>query len=488
MKLSPNSSGRDVSGRTDLPESPGTSLHDTRRALMAGVSIQECRVHAALIAYPDALGLSAIEVHSGLDRKTLYGHSEKSGRPSPGVIPAEGQSSALLRCVNRGVFTLEESDRRPMEVQPLSFGPSGKWSSVPHHRDESSTNSPYKKGLEALGEMEEKDLGQGNGGQMTTSAQAPWIERYEQLLRPDRDVWANRAVGNREALGDAGWALAVVYGFEPVSVPLKDVQRVLGLSPKQTQRVVDKLGFERTSGRGAVVTVDFSRLVDELAVEEGWYDRPGLRAAQKAWTADAKRKAAGRRSTRHGYAAYRVHQHRELVAEAISDPSWRQKVLECSEERLAETLEAWVAQHDGQLPEWALAVFGALRAHKDRLVVAATYSDAIAEAETEQHKRDLARHKSRLVDAKPCDYVRMWMEPVDVPDTPAALSAPLPAPQAERVPEGPQGLHERPDREADAGDPGGAGGAARPDRQPVRRGLALIVPRELDLHYGGPAL
>ncbi|NEA52003.1 hypothetical protein [Streptomyces sp. SID10815] len=255
-----------------------------------------------------------------------------------------------------------------------------------------------------------------------TSSEAPWIEQYEQLLRPNRDVWANRPVGNREALGDAGWAIALVYGFEPVSVPLKDVQRLLGLSPKQTQRVADKLGFERTSGRGAVVTVDLSRLVDEQAEEEGWYNGPGLRAAQKARKAHGKAKAAGRRGTRHGYAAYRVHQHRELVAQAIEDPQWRRKVLECSEERLAEALESWMAQHDGELPEWAHSVFGALRAHKDRLDVAATYSDAIAEAETEEHKRDLARHKARLVDAKPADYVRMWLEPAEVPSTPVALT------------------------------------------------------------------
>lgn len=116
-----------------------------------------------------------------------------------------------------------------------------------------------------------------------------------------------------------------------------------------------------------------------------------------------------------------VHQHRELVAQAIEDPEWRRKVLELSEERLSEALEVWVSQHDGELPEWVLMVFGALRAHKDRLDVAATYSDAIAEAETEEHKRDLAKLKARLVDAKPADYVRMWTEPVDVPDTPAVL-------------------------------------------------------------------
>ena len=412
------------------------SLHHTRWALQAGVPVQECRVHAALVADPDVRGLDGIEAKSGLGRKTLLGEKV---RGTSGVLPAEGESSSILRCVTRGIFTVDQDDRRPMQIEALPYGPSGKWSSAHHQTSEGSSNLLYKKGLEALEEKGKKDLGQGNGAQMTTSGEtasvAPWIEQYEQLLRPDRDIWANRAVGNREALGDAGWALAMVYGFEPVQVPLKDVQALLALSPKQVQRVMDKLGFERTSGRGAVVTVDFSRLVHEQAEEEGWYNGPGLRAAQKARKASDKKKAAGRRGTRHGFAAYRVHQHRELVAQAIEDPEWRRKVLELSEERLSEALEVWVSQHDGELPEWALMVFGALRAHKDRLNVAAAFSDAIAEAETEEHKRDLARHKSRLVDATPEDYVQMWAEPVDVPASPAALEAPLPAPQPEVVPE-----------------------------------------------------
>jgi hypothetical protein len=211
----------------------------------------------------------------------------------------------------------------------------------------------------------------------------------------------------------------MVWGFEPVQVPLKDVQAVLGKSAQQTQRVVDKLGFERTKGRGAVVTVDLSFYVCEEAREQGWFTG-GVRAGVKLTAAHRKRQDAGRRGTRHGYAAYRVHQHRELVAQAIVDPQWRRKVLELTEEGLAKALEAWMA-HDGELPQWALTVFGALRAHKDRLAVAATFSDAITEAETEEHKRDLGRHKARLVDATASDYLWMWLEPVDVPDSPEAL-------------------------------------------------------------------
>ncbi|MGR6973220.1 hypothetical protein ACU639_27140 [Streptomyces cynarae] len=209
MKLFPNSSGRYASGRTDLQESPETSLHDTRSALIAGVPIQECRVHGALVTYPDVLGLDAIEARSGLGRKTLLG---EPGRGTSGILPAEGQSSALLHCISRGVFTEVEDERRPMEVQPLSFSPSGKWSSAHHQTSEGSSNLLPKKGLEATEKKEKKDLGIDNGAQMTTSGQAPWIERYEQLLRPDRDIWANRAVGNREARetpgGPSPWSMA----------------------------------------------------------------------------------------------------------------------------------------------------------------------------------------------------------------------------------------------------------------------------------------
>ncbi|NEA51020.1 hypothetical protein [Streptomyces sp. SID10815] len=74
-------------------EFPEITLHDTRRALMAGVPVQECRVHAGLVAAPDALGLDAIESKSGLGRMTLMGDPR---RGTPGVLPCEGQSSVLL--------------------------------------------------------------------------------------------------------------------------------------------------------------------------------------------------------------------------------------------------------------------------------------------------------------------------------------------------------------------------------------------------------
>lgn len=412
-----NSIGQDASGRTDLQESPEPSLHDTRRALIAGVPVQECRVHAALVLR-EMTGLDAIEAHSGLGRKTLLG---EPGRGTSGILPAEGQSSALLHCVTRGVFTEVEFERRPMAIEPLRFGSPRNLPSAHHQSSEDSSSLLPEKGLETLDDLEDKDLGTANGAQMTSLPEAPWIEAYADLLDPSNDLWRNRPYANQKPLGDAGWALALVWGFQPVQVPLEVIQAVLGKSAQQTQRIVDKLGFARTKGRGAVVTVDLSFYVSE-ACEGGRAYEKGIRAGLKLTAAHRKRQEVGRRGTRHGYAAYRVHQHRELVAQTIEDPEWRGKVLEYPEERLAKALEAWVAQHDGELPQWALAVFGALRAHKDRLAASAIFSDAITEAETEEHKRDLARHKARLVDAKPADYIEMWLEPANVPDTPEALA------------------------------------------------------------------
>jgi hypothetical protein len=133
-------------GHPEKPERSEATLHDTRRALMAGaVGIQEARVHAALALEPELKGLSAIEMRSGLGRMTLCGDPR---RGSPGVIPDEGSSSVLLACDTRGVFTVAEDERRSMEVQALTFPNS---SSADHHFYKISIPSSSKTGV--WGEM-----------------------------------------------------------------------------------------------------------------------------------------------------------------------------------------------------------------------------------------------------------------------------------------------------------------------------------------------
>jgi hypothetical protein len=257
---------------------------------------------------------------------------------------------------------------------------------------------------------------------MTSTGEAPWIGQYERLLSPDRDLWSNRPVGNREAFGDAGWAIALVHGFEAVQVPLKDIQRLLGKSAQQTQRIVDKLGFSRTSGRGAVVTVDLSRFVTEDAVEGHWHDRVGMRAVHKATIANLKRKAVGRRRTSHGYGAYRVGQHRELVASVIEDRTWRSWALELSEEQLADKLGRYREQHD-ELPRWARDLLWACRQYRHRGDLAGPYVEALAEAETDEHREALKAMALRMIDAEVADFFRWATDPVEVPDSPEELES-----------------------------------------------------------------
>jgi hypothetical protein len=410
-----NSSARDGLGHIDLPGKPegsAVTLRDTRRALLAGaVSVHEARVHAALVLDPEMLGLDAIEMGSGKDRKVLYGRPD---RGTAGVIPAEGCSSILLHCSDRGVFSVAEDERRPMTVQPLAFENS---SSGPHHIHKISTPLSLREG--GVG-GEGKDLGTRNGGQMTSSGEAPWVEQYERLLSPDRDLWSNHPLGSREALGDAGWAIALTYGFEAVLVPLVDLQQLLGKSAQQTQRIADKLGFARTKGRGAAVTVDLSRLVDEQALEEHWYDRVGLRAVHKATAANRKHKAVGRRGTPHGYAAYRVGQHREVVASVVEDRTWRSWVMELDEEQLADKLERYREDH-GELPRWARDLLWAGRQYRHRGDLAQPYVEALAEAETDEQRETLRTLALRMIDAELPDWFRWTTEPAEVPDSPEEL-------------------------------------------------------------------
>lgn len=408
----------------EKPESRPVTLADTRRALMAGaVTVHEARVHAALVLSPDLLGLSAIEASSGLGRMVLTGDPR---RGTPGVIPAEGQSSTILACSTRGVFALEADERCPMAVQALPYGSSAKWSSADHHHYKIPSSSSKKKGGVGGNDLEVNDLGTSNGPQMTSSGEAPWIERHEQLFRPDRDLWRSRSYGNQKPLGGAGWALALVFGFEPVEVPLRDVQRLLGLGPKQVQRIVDGLGFSRTSGRGAVVAVDLSYYGLGPAEEEGWFNREGMRANLKRRAAHEKKKAAGRRGTSHGYAAYRIAQNRELVASVVEDRTWRSWVLELDEERLATELEMYCGRH-GELPPWARDLLQAHRQHRSRGDLARPYVEALAEEDAGYDREGLRAMALRLVDAEVADFFGWLTEPAEVPDSPEALEPELAA-------------------------------------------------------------
>jgi len=422
-KLSRDSTALDptgVTGRQGEPERRTASLRDTRRALLAGaVSVHEARVHAALALEPELKGLSTIEMRSGLGRMTLCGDPR---RGTPGVIPAEGCSSVLLHCESRGVFTIVEDERRPMQVQALPFSNS---SSADHHSYEISPSLFLREGGVGGDDLVGKDLGTRNGPQMTSSGEAPWIERYEKLLSPDRDVWANRPVSNREALGDAGWVIALAYGFEAVQAPLKDLQRLLGKSAQQTQRIMDKLGFARTKGRGALVAVDLSYFADSDTDNLDHFSGCALRAGQKNLTAHLKREATARRGTQHGYAAYRVAHNREMVAAVIADPTWRSRVLELDEKQLANELERYCQQHE-ELPQWARELLWAHRQHRARGELARGYVEALEEEDTDYDREGLRAMALKLIDAEVADFFRWATEPADVPDSPEVLE-PAPA-------------------------------------------------------------
>jgi len=423
------SSGSGVESRTPAEvasedAADGPTLHDTRRALMNGVGVHEARVHAALVHDPKACGLDAIERVSGLDRKVLTGRPQ---RGTPGVIPAEGASSALLLCEQRGVFDIDEAERRAMVVRPLRYAAPNS-SSGPHPV---LTSIPITtKGGVGGDDLDDGHTASPNGGQMTSSGDAPWIERHAQLLAPDRELWGNRPLGNETVLGDAGWVLALVYGFEPVTMPMADVQRLLAKSAQQTQRIVDRLGFTRTKGRHAVVTIDLSGYASELAEQQQWYTRPGLRARKKAMAHHSKKKAVGRRGTAHGYAAYRIAQHRQAVAQLVADPVWRGWVLDLDEEALAEKLGK--EADAGGLPQWALDLLHACQEHRRRGELVRPYVELLDEVQTQQDRDNLNRLISTFFDANISDRlfriadterVELDAQPKESPDETEAAGA-----------------------------------------------------------------
>jgi hypothetical protein len=106
------------------------------------------------------------------------------------------------------------------------------------------------------------------------------MSQVDQLLDPSLDIWSNK--GDSQALGDAGWALAMVTRFRPVDLTLAEMAAICRLSVRQVQRVVKRLkelGWASTVqvGRKILITVDFSLMTHEDLADNY------LKTARKAW-------------------------------------------------------------------------------------------------------------------------------------------------------------------------------------------------------------
>ncbi|QHA04592.1 hypothetical protein GQF42_15995 [Streptomyces broussonetiae] len=277
-----------------------------RQALLDGVvSVHEARVAVALTLNPDACttGARSIEVVSGLSMEALFG---RPSRGTSGVIPLEGQRSVLLSCTTRGEYGIDGDHARPMHLGVIRYRRSAAHSACP--LISSSTTLGQEVGdpiLDVVGGK--KDLETHNVRQTAGIAK----EQVESL-DPALDVWSNTKVHGLQGLGDAGWALALAFGFERTETDLATIERITGLSTRQTRDRIaswEKNGerwVTRTKqGRRTVAVVDFSELIDPYVREVGVYAL-AHRRDDKTEAHRKERIVVARRKTALGYQAYQM--------------------------------------------------------------------------------------------------------------------------------------------------------------------------------------
>jgi hypothetical protein len=254
MKLFDHRSGSESTSHVDHgPDVVNTDhpVYAIAHALSDGaVTAAEARIALGLVMQ-NPQGLRQIELASGLCDDTILK-----------VIPEAGAGTVLLSCTNRGQFSPDETERRPMSLHVRRYR-----SDVEHPW--STTRSTSKKdqeiGAEKLVVLKEEE-------EKTRGARHPAGIPPEVLkaLDPGMDLWSNPSEhnGGGQHFGDAGWVLAMVTGMRAQTFGLDELEKILRVGERQLRRIVGGLvdyGFARRAkeGRRVLVTVDFSMMVHE---------------------------------------------------------------------------------------------------------------------------------------------------------------------------------------------------------------------------------
>ncbi len=252
MKLSSHRSGHENPSHVDLGIDVVNTEHpvyDIAHALSDGtVTAAEARVALGLVL-KNPQGLRQIELASGLCDDTILS-----------VIPDAGAGTVLLSCTNRGQFSFDETERRPMALHVKRYR-----SDVEHPWFPGSSTSKDVQDLEILKMLEIKRSKTRGAREVTAIAKEALA-----ALDPGLDLWSNPSEHNLggQHFGDAGWTLALVTGLRARTFGLDELQKILRVGERQLRRIVARLadyGFARRTreGRRVLVTVDFSMMIHE---------------------------------------------------------------------------------------------------------------------------------------------------------------------------------------------------------------------------------
>ncbi|MFE0451623.1 hypothetical protein ACFW2D_10080 [Streptomyces sp. NPDC058914] len=218
MKLSPDSSASDTSGRTDHQEFPETFRRiDRIRALLVAdpANTPECRLGWSVV--PGNLrGIRGLEQASGLHHDQAW---EMTSPLEGGLSPL-----GLVRTVERG----KSWDSEGRLKGEYAFGESVR---VPDTKNTLSKNPPTPQGDQTLKGLEDLD------GYRVRYAHRFSDRAVMALANPALDIWRGK---DKTALGSEGWRVGIILGFDTVELSAKEWAALAG-GTDRAKRLAKKL-------------------------------------------------------------------------------------------------------------------------------------------------------------------------------------------------------------------------------------------------------
>ncbi|MCX4608701.1 hypothetical protein [Streptomyces mirabilis] len=368
MSLSPNSSGRDVSGRITLQES-SERIESAHLVEIAQRMVQETRatnegvIAWQLVTHPFLSGTRGIARWSDMHKETVQHIVGPEGRLSAFKFlwtRTRGTSSPLADERDSLVIRFHSNTRTvPPSTPPENLQAPGPLGDLALEGEESSWWSNGRNGARiSEGAQGASVEGMKTLRTLTTNKGMGQAARTLRALDASLDVWSeSRGPEAPEfALGRQAWKLAVLSGLRDVVLTVADIEVLCGLSKRGAQDLLARMtkalpGLVQKvrQGRSFVYEVAWAQVFDQ-AMGELYDDRVGRHEVRdrRAVQDKAEQVTAARRGTGAGFIAYRFSmanpkQDEYLAANPLAedaDPVWRELVERGDELALYEYLRA----------------------------------------------------------------------------------------------------------------------------------------------------
>jgi hypothetical protein len=425
MKQSPNSSGRDVSGRTDLQESrervnPAYLVDLAVRSVGRSEVLIEKAVSWTAITRQYVSGTRGFARWTGTTDKVVREITGPTGEPSV---------FKFLWTTTRGVSSAIADERDSMELR---------YSSNTRTQNRSTSlkySQPSGPGVLALEEKEVLEMIKSNAvlsariGDRAKEVLVNGVKTLATLdelstltetgqvlvmLDPGLDIWAEVEEGSEvrtavPPLGRRAWSLAVLCGLEDVVLSVSDIEELTGLSKRGVQALLKRMAEadpvlvqKVRKGRSFEYSICWaSRFRASGDYWDDCFDRDEIRRARAAKDRKVQETSA-RRGTPAGYLAYRLStaspKRDEYLAAnplpADADEAWRALVEVGDEMALYEHLRAQEAEA-GPVPSTPGVLLEPKEAYSVRTPQPRPAQDSLEAAVVSQEK--LAEMRKRII-------------------------------------------------------------------------------------------